>query len=140
MSTRHQKSMQASGKNDNGQEMKVVHQEAYQGPLPHPDLLKKFDEIVPGAAERILLMAEKEQNQRHQLEVKIVENDGIIFKEEIKLKRRGLLCAFILAFLIIIGGIYLLLTDKSLEGFSLILGSIGMIITPFFFSKTNNQK
>ncbi|MGL5580535.1 MAG: DUF2335 domain-containing protein [Cetobacterium sp.] len=137
---RHQKSMQASGKNDKGQEMKVIHQEAYQGPLPHPDLLKKFEDITPGAAERILAMAEKEQQHRHELEKEIVtkENDNI--KKEFSLKNTGLVFAFILASSIIFGGIYLLLTDKSLEGFALILGSIGMIITPFFFNKINNQK
>lgn len=139
MSTRHQKSMQASGKNDNGQEMKVVHQEAYQGSLPHPDLLKKFEEITPGAAERILAMAEKEQQHRHELEKEIVakENDNI--KNELSLKNTGLIFAFILAFSIISGGIYLLMTNKSLEGFGLILGTIGMIITPFFFIKNNNK-
>lgn len=133
MSTKHQKSMQASKKNDIGQEMKVVHQEAYQGPLPHPDLLKKFDEIVPGAAERILSMAEKEQQHRHQLENEVI-------KKEIAQKGRGLNFGFTLALLIIVVGAYLLIIDKSLQGFSLILGSIGMIIAPFFFRKTNNQK
>ncbi|MBC2855469.1 DUF2335 domain-containing protein [Cetobacterium sp. 2A] len=140
MSTKHQKSMQASGKSDNGQEMKVVHQEAYQGPLPHPDLLKKFEDITPGAAERILLMAEKEQQHRHQLENEILIKESENIKNEIELKGRGLIFGFLLALLIIIAGVYLLIFNKSLEGFSLILGSIAMIITPFFFNKTNNQK
>lgn len=47
MSTKHQKNVQASGKNDNGQEVKLVHQEVYQGPLPHPNLLVKYEEILP---------------------------------------------------------------------------------------------
>lgn len=137
---KHRKSMQASGKNNKGQEMKVVHEEAYQGPLPHPDLLKKFEEITPGAAERILLMAEKEQQHRHQLEIEIVTKENNNIKSEISLKNKGLFCAFILALLIIVGGIYLLMTNKSLEGFGLILGTIGMIIAPFFFNKTNNKQ
>nr|WP_255492142.1 DUF2335 domain-containing protein [Cetobacterium sp. 2A] len=120
--------------------MKVVHQEAYQGPLPHPDLLKKFEDITPGAAERILLMAEKEQQHRHQLENEILIKESENIKNEIELKGRGLIFGFLLALLIIIAGVYLLIFNKSLEGFSLILGSIAMIITPFFFNKTNNQK
>lgn len=132
MSTKHQKSVQASGKNDNGQEVKLVHQEAYQGPLPHPDLLIKYEEIIPGSAERILSMAEKEQQHRHQLENEVI-------KKEIAQKGRGLNFGFTLALLIIVVGAYLLIIDKSLQGFSLILGSIAMIITPFFFNKNNNQ-
>ncbi|MGL5279354.1 MAG: DUF2335 domain-containing protein [Cetobacterium sp.] len=132
MSTKHQKSVQASGKNDNGQEVKLVHQEAYQGPLPHPDLLVKYEEIIPGSAERILSMAEKEQQHRHQLENEVI-------KKEIAQKGRGLNFGFTLALLIIVIGAYLLIIDKSLQGFSLILGSIAMIIAPFFFNKNNNQ-
>lgn len=132
MSTKHQKSVQASGKNDNGQEVKLVHQEAYQGPLPHPDLLVKYEEIIPGSAERILSMAEKEQQHRHQLENEVI-------KKEIAQKGRGLYFGFTLALLIIVVGAYLLVIDKSLQGFSLILGSIAMIIAPFFFNKNNNQ-
>lgn len=26
----------------------------YQGPVPHPDILRGFDELVPGAAERLI--------------------------------------------------------------------------------------
>lgn len=38
--------------------------EYYTGPLPHPDALKKYDEFMPGLAERIVRMAEKEQAYR----------------------------------------------------------------------------
>lgn len=34
-------------------------------PLHSPDLLKKYDEIDPGFAERVLRLAEKEQDERH---------------------------------------------------------------------------
>lgn len=40
-------------------------QQQYSGPLPQPADLEKYDQIVPGAAERILIMAEKEQTNRH---------------------------------------------------------------------------
>ncbi|MFK0732972.1 MAG: DUF2335 domain-containing protein, partial [Gloeotrichia echinulata HAB0833] len=37
----------------------LVHHE-YSGILPHPEEFKAFDEVVPGAAERILAMAEQQ--------------------------------------------------------------------------------
>lgn len=38
--------------------------EAFSGPVPHPSILAGYDKVVPGAAERILKMAE--QNLSHQ--------------------------------------------------------------------------
>lgn len=42
---------------DNVQHVQLQHH--YSGPLPHPETLAKYDQIVPGAAERIITMAEK---------------------------------------------------------------------------------
>ena len=39
----------------------------YSGPIPPPEILHRFDQIIPGAAERILVMAE--ENGRHQREI-----------------------------------------------------------------------
>jgi uncharacterized membrane protein len=49
---------------------RVVHEvfASLQGPLPHPSILHRYDEIAPGAAERIIAMAEKEQAHRHSWE------------------------------------------------------------------------
>lgn len=42
--------------------------EQYAGPLPHPRHFKQFDDTVPGAGNRILAMAEREQKHRHRQE------------------------------------------------------------------------
>lgn len=39
--------------------------QAFQGPIPPPDTLQRYDLIIPGAAERILAMAESETAHRH---------------------------------------------------------------------------
>lgn len=51
----------------------IAQQMSYSGPLPPSSEMRKYDEITPGAADRILAMAEKEQAHRHASEVK--END-----------------------------------------------------------------
>ncbi len=38
--------------------------ESFSGPLPHPDLMVKYEQAFPGAANRIFTMAEKEQDHR----------------------------------------------------------------------------
>jgi uncharacterized membrane protein len=37
----------------------------HQGPLPAPDVFRQYEEIHPGTAERIVQMAEREQDARH---------------------------------------------------------------------------
>jgi len=49
--------------------------QSFSGPLPPPEVLKRFDEIVPGAAERIIKMAEAQSEHRKDLEKKVIESD-----------------------------------------------------------------
>lgn len=58
-----------SGSDDTAtnQEVTVQREEhLFSGPLPAPDILRGYDEILPGAAERIIRMAEKEQEHAHE--------------------------------------------------------------------------
>lgn len=48
-----------------GQQVQLV---SRQGPLPEPQELHAYNELVPGSAERIIAMAEREQAARHNLE------------------------------------------------------------------------
>ena len=92
----------------------------YSGPLPHPDIMKGYDELVPGAAERILSMTEKEQSHRHELETRMVES-------EIKDGKRGMVFAFILSFSAIIAAIVIAIVSPSAYGVfaGAILGASG---------------
>jgi uncharacterized membrane protein len=54
----------------------------HTGPLPPAEDLEAYGRIIPEGADRIMKMAEKEQQHRHTRED---ENDG----SEIKLKGRG---------------------------------------------------
>lgn len=40
----------------------------FSGPLPPPGVLQGYEDVVPGAAERIIAMAESEQNHRHHIQ------------------------------------------------------------------------
>ena len=56
-----------SDETSNNQEVTVQHeQHLISGPLPAPDILRGYDEILPGAGERIIRMAEKEQTHTHE--------------------------------------------------------------------------
>ena len=46
---------------------------AFSGPLPPPSLFREYDEILPGAAERILSLVESEARHQHEVENKALE-------------------------------------------------------------------
>lgn len=60
------------------------------GPIPNPEELKGYNEIVPGAAERIMDWAEEESNHRRGIE----NNQSGAF---IKHRGRGQIMAFVIA-------------------------------------------
>ena len=48
----------------------------FRGPLPPPDILKQYNEVDRGLANRIVCMAEKEQEHRHGRENKCIRADS----------------------------------------------------------------
>lgn len=53
----------------------LVHKQSFSGPLPPPNVLKQYDEISPGAAERIIKMAEEQFTHRTTLEKEVITSD-----------------------------------------------------------------
>jgi len=54
--------------------------EYFQGPIVHPKHLREYEDILPGAAERIINMAEKQQCHEHEMEKTIVTKTLYIHK------------------------------------------------------------
>lgn len=66
--------------------------EIFSGPIPPPSLMRGYEEVVPGSAERILKMAEEQSAHRRKME-------GIVVPHQLKESRRGQTIAFVLALL-----------------------------------------
>ncbi|SJM94995.1 DUF2335 domain-containing protein [Crenothrix polyspora] len=45
----------------------------YQGAVPHPDILRGIDQVVPGAAERLIKIAEEESEHRRKIEIMAID-------------------------------------------------------------------
>ncbi len=50
-------------------------QMSFQGPIPPPEILAKYNDAVEGAADRIIGMAERQQEHRIELEKTVVKGD-----------------------------------------------------------------
>jgi uncharacterized membrane protein len=86
--------------------------ESFSGPLPNPALLKAYDDILPGCAERIICMAESQANHRQSLEKTVIEGDT-------RRADKGLLAGFIVALVGLGSAVALVLTGHDLAGFAL---------------------
>lgn len=53
----------------------MMQAEIHHGPLPHPEVLRQYDQLSPGAADRIITMAEGEAAHRRQMERQQLESD-----------------------------------------------------------------
>lgn len=81
-------------------EFACIEQRSFSGPLPPPEYLQGYENVLSGSAERILKMAEKEQEERlanNRQMVTIVSNE----------RRRGQMFGFLLSILLIISGFVL---------------------------------
>ncbi len=76
-----------------------VSQEYFSGPIPPPSVMRQYEEILPGSAERILKMAENQSSHRISMESKIIPRQ----QRESTL---GQIFGFILSLLLIGYGIY----------------------------------
>ncbi len=54
---------------------KIEEFSGFSGPIPPPQILQQYNNIVPDAAERIIRMAEKQSDHRMDLERKVVDSN-----------------------------------------------------------------
>lgn len=53
-----------------------VMQSEFSGPIPPPNMIKGYEAILPGAADRIITMAEKQSSHRQEMERKIISTES----------------------------------------------------------------
>jgi uncharacterized membrane protein len=107
----------------------------YSGPIPDPDMLAQFEHVLPGSADRLLRMAEKEQDHRH-------EDQRRRTGAEVFQRKGGLMSATVICLLVAGGGIYLLGLGRNIEGFVALIGSLGVLAASFIaaFAAKASQK
>jgi uncharacterized membrane protein len=101
------------------QQIRQVIQE-FSGPLPMPSMLQGYEDVVPGAAERIIKLAEDEAVHRRQM-------DGAFVRYR--------LLSLILAGAVVLGalggGFYLIAAGSQAEGIATVTGTITALAAVF---------
>jgi uncharacterized membrane protein len=131
MSRKHGRSVQSQG---NQSTRIVAHkQEFFAGPLPHPNILQKFEEVVPGSAARIIDWAENQTTHRQALEKRVIASD--IFRAN-----SGLICALVIALSGMWLGYLLIKEGFEITG-SLFAGTTLLsLVTTFIYGSQSRRK
>src|SRR5258708_15838791 len=112
-----------TGQSPHAEVLAVSMESSFAGPLPPPGLLKGYEEVCPGAAQRIFAMSESQGTHRRAIENKMsdaaVEEMRLQFKEN----RRGQYCAVSVAFTFLAAGVYVAISGHPWPG--ALLGGLG---------------
>lgn len=112
----------------------IRQQSSFSGPLPPPEILKKFDEIVPGSAERIIKMAEGQFIHRTELERKVIESD-------IARSKWGQALGFIIAIVGLAGSVTISIYGSGLVGAVMGVSTLASLVGVFMYgSKTRSDE
>lgn len=117
----------------------------FEGPIPPPSLLKEYDLILPGAAERIIAMAENEGRHRQDLESKALNANIDAQKDQLAINDNqvnltfrsdtfGQTYGFLISAACIIGSVILELNNST--GLAIVLAGIpSAALVKAFFNK-----
>ncbi|MFD2961024.1 MULTISPECIES: DUF2335 domain-containing protein [Olivibacter] len=108
-------------------------QKSRSGPLPSPEDLAEYANIIPNGAERIMAMAEKEQNHRHDL-------NNTISRRELNQSSTGQWLGFFIV--IFIAGMcgWLMFLGHSIAGMIGVVSALGTLLTVFILKKVEDKK
>ena len=79
-------------------ELMRIQAAAFSGPLPPPEALERYNQTLPGLAERIIVMAESQHSHRLELEKHVIHSN-------VSAQKLGTVLGFVVAMTTVIGGI-----------------------------------
>lgn len=104
----------------------ITTHESFKGPLPSPKQMSEYEAIIPGSADRILSMAEKQLSHRITMEEDVISR-------QVKQSGKGQVFAFIICILLILlAGWCILNNAKWIAGLIVgitMISVIGLFVT-----------
>lgn len=113
-------------------QVQQAHLQVHEGPLPTPEVLFQYNQIVPGAAERIVAMAESQANHRQKLEliaVKSGSRDSLL----------GLIFGLIIGLSAIIGSIITILAGQAESGAAIGITGLASLVGVFVYGSRQRR-
>lgn len=111
----------------------LMHTQQWAGPLPPPAVLKQYDEVFPGLAERIVASMEREQDHRHAVDRSLIETHRVTFT-------RGQRIAATIALICLVLGFILGNNGQSVAAAAFVTGGLGQVVLAFLGSRDTRSK
>ncbi len=112
--------------------IELIRSEIFSGPLPKPEILQGYNNIVPGSADRIIQMAEKQADHRMFLEKTVIAGDA-------KRADRGLICGTIVALCVLAGAVFVIYTGHDAAGIAVITADIAGLVSAFIYGTKSRR-
>ncbi|CDE68296.1 membrane protein PF10097 family [Clostridium sp. CAG:277] len=124
-----------------------IRREEFAGPLPHPAILKQYDEIQPGFAQEILKMVTDEQGHRHKMESMLIKSQTSLYsgkvevlKTSMKLKIRLQIFGFVSTFFLLVIGAVCIFEGKNIGSIAPFILAIGSFCWTMFYGKKSDEE
>lgn len=89
---------------------------AYSGPLPPPEWLRQYEEVLPGIADRMMALVESEVSNQHDASAHDRQMQERVVSAGITMAKRGQVVAALLGFSFLVAAVVLALTGNPLLG------------------------
>ena len=89
---------------------------SYSGPLPPPEWLKQYEEVLPGIADRMMSLVESEVSSQHDASAHRRQMLEQALAGGITMAKRGQVGAWLLGFAFLVASVVLILAGHSVLG------------------------
>ncbi|MEO7029824.1 MAG: DUF2335 domain-containing protein [Acidobacteriaceae bacterium] len=101
---------------------------AYSGPLPPPQVLREFEQILPGVAERIFIQFEAQAEHRRRSETKVIDSNTLS-------QKLGAISAPVIGLSGVVGGMILVGRGFNITGLGTVFAALGSIVATFLYQR-----
>lgn len=110
-----------------------IQEKSHSGPLPAPETVSEYDTIIPNGAERIMKMAENQQNHRITMENKIVSS-------QTSLNNKGQIFGLVIGLAGIGCGTFLAAIGQGTVGGIIASGTVVSLVSVFVIGKISQKE
>lgn len=111
----------------------ALRSEHYEGPLPPSHMLREYEEILPGSADRIIRMAERQAEHRQGIEKTVIACKS-------RSETLGVVFAGLIGLSAIAGGVFLIAIGRGVEGLVAIITAMGSLVGAFVYGTRSEKK
>ncbi len=112
----------------------------YSGPLPDPEILARYEKVLPGAAERTFKLVESEQEHRHKMQEKQLDAGIADQKDGRNIEKRGQVFALIIALSSFGVSVFSLSMGQEIAASIFGAGGVGALVIAFIQGRQNQKE